>query len=80
MSVTPSTAVATGAFEVLVNDRARSVAAGATVLSLLTELGLVARKGVAVAVNDGVVGRSQWPTRTLQPSDRVLIIQATQGG
>jgi sulfur carrier protein len=80
MSEQSSGAVVAGTLEVLVNDRARSVPAGATVLSLLAELGLVERKGVAVAVNGGVVGRTQWPARPLQAGDRVLIIQATQGG
>lgn len=80
MSEQSSGAVVAGILEVFVNDRARSVPAGASVFSLLAELGLVERKGVAVAVNGGVVGRTQWPARTLQAGDRVLIIQATQGG
>ncbi len=80
MSEQSSGAVVAGTLEVLVNDRARSVPAGATMLSLLAELGLVERKGVAVAVNGGVVSRSQWPGHALRSADRVLIIQATQGG
>jgi len=33
-----------------------------------------------VAVNDMVVSRSSWATRQLVEKDRVLVIQATQGG
>lgn len=73
-------AVAAGTLTVFVNDRARELPAGATVLMLLGELGLVERKGVAVAVNGGVVARSRWPGHALRAADRVLIIQATQGG
>lgn len=80
MSEQSSGAVVAGTLEVFVNDRARELPAGATVLTLLRELGLLERKGVAVAVNGGVVSRSQWPAHALRSADRVLIIQATQGG
>ncbi len=63
-----------------VNDQPRSVSLGATLLDLLRELALAERKGVAVAINDTVVPRSTWPAHALAESDRVLIIQATQGG
>ena len=63
-----------------VNDQPRSVALGATLLELLRELALAERKGVAVAINDTVVPRLMWPAHALAESDRVLIIQATQGG
>ena len=63
-----------------VNDQPRSIALGATLLDLLRELALAERRGVAVAINDMVVPRAGWPTRALAESDRVLVIQATQGG
>jgi len=63
-----------------VNDQPRHVALGATLLDLLRELALAERKGVAVAVNDSVVPRSEWPARSLAEADRVLVIQAAQGG
>ncbi|MDG2166563.1 MAG: MoaD/ThiS family protein, partial [Opitutales bacterium] len=33
-----------------------------------------------VAVNESVVTRTSWPECALSQSDRVTIIQATQGG
>ena len=63
-----------------VNDQPHPLAAGATLASLLGELGLAGRKGVAVAINGAVVPRAGWPARVLAPDDRVLVIQATQGG
>ncbi|MDF3058273.1 MAG: hypothetical protein K0R17_2488, partial [Rariglobus sp.] len=30
--------------------------------------------------NDAVVPRSPWPTRPLADGERILVIQATQGG
>ena len=63
-----------------VNDKPRAIANAATLIHLLGELGLTERRGLAVAVNDGVVPRSTWLTHALAEGDRVLVIQATQGG
>jgi len=65
---------------ILVNDRPHPLAEGATVAALLRELAQAERKGIAVAVNGAVVGRAQWAERRLAADDRVLVIQATQGG
>lgn len=66
--------------QVEVNGAPRTFAAPVTLQAVLRELGLAERRGIAVAVNDGVVPRSQWPLRPLEPGERVLVIQATQGG
>jgi len=63
-----------------VNDHPREILTGLVLAELVRDLGLADRKGVAVAINDEVVPRSTWPTRTLVGSDHVLVIQATQGG
>lgn len=63
-----------------VNDQPRALNDGAKLADLLRELGLAERKGVAIAINDEVVPRSTWPTRVLAEGERVLVIQATQGG
>ena len=63
-----------------VNDQPRSVADLATLQDLLRELALAERKGIAIAINDSVVPRRDWPLRALVEADRVLVIQATQGG
>jgi sulfur carrier protein len=63
-----------------VNDQTRNVALDATLLDLLRDLALAERRGVAVAINDSVVPRTDWPARTLAEADRVLVIQAAQGG
>jgi len=65
---------------IYVNDRPHPLAASATLLGLLGELGLAGRKGVAVALNGAVVPRTEWPVRALAAADRILVIQATQGG
>jgi len=65
---------------ILVNDRPRPLGSGAGVAQLVEDMGLARRRGVAVAVNGVVVPRAEWAGRLLQPDDRVLVIQATQGG
>ncbi|MBK9992381.1 MAG: sulfur carrier protein ThiS [Verrucomicrobia bacterium] len=65
---------------VRVNDKPHAIANAATLSQLLGELGLTERRGVAVAVNDAVVPRSTWTVHALADGDRVLVIQATQGG
>jgi sulfur carrier protein len=63
-----------------VNDAARTVKCGTGVLALLEEMALAGRQGLAVAVNGAVWPRASWANRTLQEGDRVLMIQASQGG
>lgn len=65
---------------VFVNDQPRALAAGTALVDLLRELGLAGRKGVAIAINDEVVPRSAWAVRALADGERILVIQATQGG
>lgn len=38
------------------------------------------QKGIAVAVNNFVIPRSDWNSYPLKPNDQILIISATQGG
>ena len=46
----------------------------------MEEKGLSDKKGLAIAVNDEVVPRNAWRETDLQEGDRILLIQATQGG
>lgn len=64
-----------------VNGEKRSFdAAKLDVTDLLEEVGVEQRRGVAVAVNNQVVPRSQWDDHRLEEGDAVEIIRATQGG
>lgn len=66
--------------ELIVNDKSRNVTDDITADQLLQELGWDSKQGVAVAVNNQVVPREQWQQKQLVAQDRVIIIQATQGG
>ncbi len=36
--------------------------------------------GVAVAVNNSVIPKTNWEVVEIQPNDNILLIKATQGG
>ena len=70
---------AAGAISVVVNGESRTVAAGATALGLLQELGLEGRP-VAVEVNELVVPRLRLASCVLQAGDRLEIVTLVGGG
>jgi len=47
---------------------------------LLEENGLLSKTGIAVAINDRVIQRSQWADKQLNEQDVVLVITAAAGG
>jgi sulfur carrier protein len=62
-----------------VNGETRSLPGGVTLAQVVTELS-AAPSGVAAAVNEAVVPRSQWAGTVLADADRVEILTAVQGG
>jgi sulfur carrier protein len=64
-----------------VNGTPTEVADGATVQSVVAQLGADnARRGIAVAVNAEVVPRSEWETWRLSDGMSVEVVTAIQGG
>ena len=70
---------AADAISIVVNGEPRTVAAGATALGLLQDLGLDGRP-VAVEVNELVVPRARLGGCVLQASDRLEIVTLVGGG
>ncbi len=66
--------------KIVVNEQSHELPVGTTVSALLTVLGLAERKGIALALNEAVLPRAQWSARVLTEGEKVLVIQATQGG
>lgn len=66
--------------EVLVNNKLYAVQPETSVTALLQFIQLSSLKGIAVAINQEVVPKPDWPSTLLHPADNVTIIQATQGG
>ncbi|WP_418956594.1 sulfur carrier protein ThiS [Streptomyces tritici] len=64
---------------VSVNGEPRALP-GPLSLDALVATVTAAPSGVAAAVNEAVVPRSQWPATVLADGDRVEILTAVQGG
>ena len=66
--------------EITLNDKTHSVSDNASLYDIVfSQLG-DKQKGIAVAVNDSVIPKSNWETHIIQSNDNILIIKATQGG
>ena len=65
--------------EITVNGEARALPDGATVASLLAELGLAERK-VAIERNLAIVPRSLFAQTPLAPGDAVEVVTFVGGG
>ncbi len=62
-----------------VNGKSLKINSGFNILQLLNQLNSP-QDGIAVAVNNSIILKELWGTRLLASDDKVLIIQATQGG
>ena len=65
---------------VLVNGAEQRVPTAATLATVVASAAGERRRGVAVAVNAGVVPRSEWDTTVLTAGDSVEILEVHQGG
>lgn len=65
--------------KIKLNDEVKELQQNISVKSLLESI-KASENGIAVAVNNLVVAKSNWNTHILKDDDAVLIIQATQGG
>ncbi|WP_178797551.1 sulfur carrier protein ThiS [Bacteroidaceae bacterium] len=62
-----------------VNNKETEVKDGCTVTELAAQLALP-EKGVAIAVNNKMIPRTEWAERILQPDDSLVVIKAACGG
>ncbi|MGB1268833.1 MAG: sulfur carrier protein ThiS [Flavobacteriaceae bacterium] len=62
-----------------VNNLTKKIAKGTTLNLLLRNINQK-ENGIAVAVNNQIITKSDWASTLLIENDEVLIIQATQGG
>ena len=65
--------------EVFINRRSVETEESTTLAELLARESLP-REGIAVAVNNKVVPRSEWPTASLQEGAKITVIRAVCGG
>jgi sulfur carrier protein len=65
---------------ITLNDKKFSVSENTNLYNLVVSQLGDKQNGIAVAVNDSVIPKSNWETHTIQSNDNILIIKATQGG
>ena len=66
--------------EIIIDKQFHHVHDNCSLRQLIETLSALPPKGIAIAVNESVVPKSEWDTFLLQPQDKVLLIRATQGG
>ena len=66
--------------EISVNQKSLEIPEHCSVQQLLSSLFSENQKGLAVAINENVVPRSDWAAQLLNSGDMVTLIKATQGG
>ena len=62
-----------------VNSKETETKDGSTIPELASQLALPER-GVAIAVNNKMIPRTEWNERILQPNDSLVVIKAACGG
>jgi thiamine biosynthesis protein ThiS len=65
---------------IYLNDELKKVDLGLSLKSLLIEIGMVELSGWAIAMNEVVVPIEEIEGKNLSEGDRLILIQATQGG
>jgi sulfur carrier protein len=66
--------------EVSINQQKFQIGETGTLADVLPLLEIQQADGIAIAVNEAVIPRTEWPSCPLRAGDRVFVIRATQGG
>jgi len=62
-----------------VNNQSKQIPENSSIAALLRKLEQP-EKGIAVAIHQQIITKTDWETKTLTNGDDILIVQATQGG
>ncbi|WP_075342633.1 sulfur carrier protein ThiS [Tenacibaculum agarivorans] len=64
---------------VKINDSNKTFKTECNLIGMIEELNIQSN-GIAIAVNNSIVKKSDWSNHKLSENDNVLIIKSTQGG
>lgn len=64
---------------VKVNNKEHQFSASITLQEILEQLN-IPTNGIAVAINQNIITKSDWSTTMIDQNQSILIIKATQGG
>jgi len=65
--------------KLLVNSEQKDFS-GKNISELVQSLNMASTNGIAFAVNEKVIPKTEWEKFILKDNDKILIIKATQGG
>ena len=65
---------------ILINSDPINLTTGCTLQQVLEQQQLHEQRGIAVAVNNVVIPKTEWHKKTLADNDKIVIIRASQGG
>jgi sulfur carrier protein len=63
-----------------VNNELTQTESNQSLAAFLANMELDLTKSLAVAINDNVISKSNWPSHQLQADDRLLLIAPVSGG
>ncbi|WP_367772226.1 sulfur carrier protein ThiS [Flavobacterium sp. WC2421] len=67
--------------ELKINNQTKQFAADSLTVQALLDLEIPEKQnGIAIAINNTVIPKSTWNSHSIQETDIILIISATQGG
>ena len=66
--------------EVFINNQSVTVSDSLRLSDVLLQHNFLDKKGIAVAINNAVVSKSEWSSYIVESADKITIIRATQGG
>ncbi|MFE3867268.1 sulfur carrier protein ThiS [Flavobacterium sp. LS2P90] len=67
--------------ELKINNQTKQFATDSLTVQALLDLEIpIKQNGIAVAINNTVIPKSDWNCHPIQETDDILIISATQGG
>ncbi|MFD2164446.1 sulfur carrier protein ThiS [Paradesertivirga mongoliensis] len=66
--------------EVFINNQSVSVRDAVRLSEILLQQNFLDKKGIAVAVNNSVIPKTDWENFRVESADKITIIRATQGG
>jgi sulfur carrier protein len=65
---------------IYINDKAYSFDQAVSLSDLFLSLQMEPGKGIAVALNNKVIPRTEWNKCLVNENDKLILIKATQGG
>ncbi|RLJ73718.1 sulfur carrier protein ThiS [Pedobacter alluvionis] len=66
--------------EVTINNQNYQLNEACSIEQMLATVISTETNGLAIAVNQTIISKSDWDRHVLNPGDQIIIIKATQGG